>query len=102
MCIRLFKVVEYFFSSPPLLLSSFFSKFSNASFGTLYTYVTAWVWVDEGNVGAGCCVGRLCLLFGRLLRGMMVSSWLVEGGGTKDVFVKEIVPGDLLRNGGRF
>lgn len=28
--------------------------------------------------------------------------FLNGGGGTKDVFVKEIVPGDLLRNGGRF
>lgn len=75
LCASVFsKSSNIFFSFPPLLFPSFFSKFSNASFGTLYTYVTAWVWVDEGNVGAGCCVGRLCLLFGRLLRGMMVSS----------------------------
>lgn len=97
------------------LCASVFSKSSNIFFPPLpfflfeifqrefwhVVYVRT-AWVDEGNVGAGCCVGRLCLLFGRLLRGMMVSSWLGEGGGTKDVFVKEIVPGDLLRNGGRF
>lgn len=65
-----------------------FFKFFNASFGTYH-----WVWVDEGNGGAGC-VGTLCLLF-RSLSGDD-GLFLVWGGGTKDVFVKEIVPEDLL------
>lgn len=78
---------------PPL---PFFFLLSFRNFPTrVLARCTRIAWVDEGNVGAGCCVGSLCLLFGRLLRGMMVSSWLGEGGGTKDVFVKEIVPGDL-------
>lgn len=40
LCASVFsKSSNIFFSFPPLLFPSFFSKFSNASFGTLYTYV---------------------------------------------------------------
>lgn len=68
-------------------------SFSFSNFSTRVLARIIWVWVDEGNGGAGC-VGTVCLLF-RSLSGDD-GLFLVWGGGTKDVFVKEIVPEDLL------